>query len=481
MPRIVQVTFSAISDDPRVRRHGDGLKTRGWDVVGLGLQGGRSEPPDWPVFMPPPPQPIQPEAQIELVPPTADTRPPQVQRPIWKLVARAVWFIFAAILAGGAWLVGSCLGPFFPDFGAWLRRSASIVRTDIGWPIRTWRRSKAVIARIRQKPVSTLDGAMRELERRKPVSALIEAGQQIGHADVWVANDWHALPVAFALRAQFGGLVVYDSHEYALEEYAQDLGWRWVERPIAATIERFYIGQTLMVTSVSQGIADALKRIYRLTQPVARIPNAPPYHPRNLRSTGETVKILYHGVVSPGRGLETMIAAAKHWKSSAQLFIRGPVASPSYKAGLELLIQQLGVSNRVTLLPPVMMIDLVEAASHFDIGVMILPGHSDHNRFALPNKIFEYMAAGLAVLVNDLPEMGAVIRSTQAGLIVGSTKPAAIAALIDQITPSNLDTMKRNALEAARYFNAEANIDELDKAYRSLIIQQNGLQVAQVS
>jgi len=48
-PKIAIVARAAIADDPRPRRQGDAFATAGWDVVGIGLPGGRAPPPDWPV------------------------------------------------------------------------------------------------------------------------------------------------------------------------------------------------------------------------------------------------------------------------------------------------------------------------------------------------------------------------------------------------------------------------------------------------
>jgi hypothetical protein len=61
------------------------------------------------------------------------------------------------------------------------------------------------------------------------------------------------------------------------------------------------------------------------------------------------------------------------------------------------------------------MTDLVREAAAFDVGLFALPRHSNHNRYALPNKFFEYSMAGLALCVSDLPEMGALVRRDQLG------------------------------------------------------------------
>ena len=66
---------------------------------------------------------------------------------------------------------------------------------------------------------------------------------------------------------------------------------------------------------------------------------------------------------------------------------------------------------------------LVREAAAFDIGFFALPGHSRHNEFALPNKFFEYIMAGLALCVTDLPEMARLIRRHMLGVTFRSLDP----------------------------------------------------------
>jgi glycosyltransferase involved in cell wall biosynthesis len=457
MPRLVQISFSAIPDDPRVRRHGDALQALGWDVVGLGLAGGRGSLPGWPVATVGLPEP---EGAANVTSELDGLKP---QKPLWKTLARGLWFCAAAPLGALAWLIGAMLGFFRQGKAGAFLSLANIIWTDIGWPIR-------VVRRLAQKPIETLGHAIAALEVRRPVAAMIEAGESLGPADIWVANDWTALPVAVALRDRFGGQVVYDSHEFALEEYAQDWAWRLFERPIAAKIEGDLIQEARVVTAVSQGIVSALRDAYHVNAAHEVVINAPPYIEQALRPTKRPIQFLYHGIVAPGRGLEILIKAASLWQGGHVLSIRGPGQS-DYLKTLEDLIAALGVSDHVKLLEPVAMTDLVEAALAFDVGLMALPGHSAHNRFALPNKVFEYMAAGLALCVSDLPEMAHVVAQTGCGTLLPTDKPADIAHHFDAMTVDQVDQHKRASLEAAKTYNGGASAATLNRLYRDVLAQ----------
>src|SRR6185312_726431 len=83
--------------------------------------------------------------------------------------------------------------------------------------------------------------------------ALCELGRA-ERVDLWLANDWTALPIARRLAAEQGVPFAYDTHELAIEEYAERPGWRWTQRPIIAAIEGDAIRAAGFVSCVSAGI-----------------------------------------------------------------------------------------------------------------------------------------------------------------------------------------------------------------------------------
>ena len=66
---------------------------------------------------------------------------------------------------------------------------------------------------------------------------------------------------------------------------------------------------------------------------------------------------------------------------------------------------------------------LVHEAAPFDVGFFALPGHSRHNEFALPNKFFEYVMAGLTLCATDLPEMARLIKEYDLGVTISAVEP----------------------------------------------------------
>lgn len=287
-------------------------------------------------------------------------------------------------------------------------------------------------------------------------------------ADVWLANDWIVLPIAARLANEKGGRCVYDTHEFAAEEYAENWHWRIWKKPLVCAVERQFIRDAAVVSSVSAGIAESLDTMYRLPRPSMVIRNTPFYQRCHFRPTGERIRVLYHGIVVAGRGLEQTIDSVAAWHPEFELTIRGP-GSPGYIEALRQRIRHIRLDDRVRLVPPVPMTSLVAEATEFDIGFFALPGHSRHNEFALPNKVFEYLMAGLALCVSDLPEMGRLVDEHQVGVLIPSLDPAAIAAAINGLNRGQIDTYKRNALTAAEELCWEQESARMVHAYRRLL------------
>ena len=292
-------------------------------------------------------------------------------------------------------------------------------------------------------------------------------------ADVWLANDWTALPIAARMAAEKGGVYVYDTHEFATEEYAEKWRWRLWQRPLVSAIENRFIRDAAVVSAVSAGIADRLAGIYRLPKAPLVIRNTPAYQRCAFRPTGTRIRVLYHGIVAVGRGLEATIDSVTLWRPEFELTIRGP-ENAGFSDGLRTRIRDAGLAERVHLVPAVPMTELVREAAVFDVGFFALPGHSRHNQFALPNKFFEYLMAGLALCVSDLPEMAHLVKERGLGVLIPQVEPAAIAAAINSLDREQIDAYKQCALEVAREFCWEREAERLVSAYAALTVPVAG-------
>jgi glycogen synthase len=289
-------------------------------------------------------------------------------------------------------------------------------------------------------------------------------------ADVWLANDWTMLPVARRLAEEKGGSYGYDTHELATEEFSDRLRWRFWKRPLVRAIERHSIGGAAVISAVSEGIAKRLQELYSLPRLPVVIRNTPAFENTAFRPTAAPIRVLYHGILTPGRGLEATIDSVGAWRPEFNLTLRGP-GDAHYVAALRRRIGEEGLADRVLLAPPVPMTALVREAAAFDVGFFALPKSSRHNEFALPNKFFEYVMAGLALCVSDLPEMARLIHDYQLGVTFPNIDPEAIAAAINALDPESVDRYKGKALAAANELCWERESKGLVDTYRTMLLR----------
>jgi glycogen(starch) synthase len=261
------------------------------------------------------------------------------------------------------------------------------------------------------------------------------------------ANDWNTLPLAVAAKAKWGARIVYDSHEMAIAEYEHSLKWRFAALAHVKAIEGRGIRAADAVITVSPGIVEALMEAYPGIPTPAVIRNVPDAEPVSFRPTGVKIEVLFHGLLRDNRGLEAIIDSLPHWREEFRLVLRGS-HGPGYRVRLEARAQERGVADRIRFEPSVAPRDVVARAADSDVGLCLLPDSSRHNRFALPNKLFEYLAAGLAVITSPLPDMAEILRRYECGL-QASVDPQAIAAVINSLDRPVIDRMKRQAIVAA--------------------------------
>lgn len=283
-------------------------------------------------------------------------------------------------------------------------------------------------------------------------------------ADVVVANDWPVLPVAARVARRTGAALVYDSHEYGVGEHAERLKWRLFYPTWVHALELANAPSAARVLTVSDGIAELLQRDLGLAQRPTVIRNMPPYQQGVFRPAGDVLEVLYQGVFAPDRGLELLIAAAARWRPGRVLVLRG-LGDARYVAGLR---RRAEGNDRVRFDPPAAPAELIAAAGRSDVGIHPIPGVTPQTRLCLPNKFFEYAMAGLALCVSDVPEMAALTREHQLGVLIPEPTPDAVAAAVSGLERNQVDGFKQAALRAATVLNWEAESELLVGAFADL-------------
>lgn len=275
--------------------------------------------------------------------------------------------------------------------------------------------------------------------------AFLEAAMTVD-ADLYLANDWWVLPIAARVALARGASYAYDTHEYAVEENLQNHVWRATMPRYIDRIERESIGGARFVTTVAGGIADRMLSRYGLSDRPSVIRNVPAFTPVAGHLALPPYTVLYQGIFHSNRRLDILIDSVRLWRSEFRLVVRG-LGSPSETERLQSMAARS--DGRVVIEPPVPMTEMVSCASAADIGVFALPNSNPQADYCLPNKLFEYAMAGLALCVSDVPEMRSVVEQYDLGFLIEAVTPEGIAGAINAFRPDTIDRFRANSLLAA--------------------------------
>jgi glycosyltransferase involved in cell wall biosynthesis len=222
------------------------------------------------------------------------------------------------------------------------------------------------------------------------------------------------------------------------------------------------------VITTSPGYARALAARYRIPEPplVRNIPERVAAEAA-VAADAEPV-IVYVGGLMRGRGLEQMIDALV-WLPSVRLRAIGPGAA-GYRAALVARAVERGVGDRFELVDAVPPDEVQAMLADAAIGLCLIQPVCRSYELSLPNKLFEYVAAGLPVLASDLEVIAAVVREHGLGEVVPAANPSAIAAGVRRLLDP---AVHATAVAAAQRFAAattwRCEADVLAAVYAALL------------
>lgn len=290
-------------------------------------------------------------------------------------------------------------------------------------------------------------------------------------ADVYHFHDAELLPVGLILRLM-GATVIYDVHE---DLPRQILAKSWIPGPLRAPAAVAAEGVEFALARLMSGIVAATPPIARrfpagrtvTVQNFAmpdelRIAAPTPYHERNAT-------FVYVGGITAIRGIFEMLAAIDRVPEGlgARLVLAGLLSEPELRADLERApgwkrTDYLGWQTRE------------QVAAHLDrarAGLLLI--HPTRNYLdSYPGKAFEYMAAGVPLIVSDFPLWRELFESVGCALFVDPRDPAAIAAAMEWVLrhPDDAAAMGARGREAARSrFNWQAEAAKLVRLYERLL------------
>ena len=276
--------------------------------------------------------------------------------------------------------------------------------------------------------------------------------------DVIHAHDVHTIPVASIAAEELERATgvrpwwIYDAHEFiaGLSLYGRRDA---VERAGWLNLEQEYAPGADAIITVSPDLAEELRGRYPQVPRVDEVLNAPWHTDERPRSLGGGVRgqvgvgadvplVVYSGVVTDARGVRTAIEAVPYLRDAHLAVVSTTFTSPLTDL-LRERAEALGVSDRVHIVPPVPAHEVVAHLSTADIGLIPIRRFPSHD-VALTNKLFEYLHAGLPVVVSDCPAQKRFVRIEDIGAVHVTDDPFDLALAVRAVV-EDLDRYRARA------------------------------------
>lgn len=270
-------------------------------------------------------------------------------------------------------------------------------------------------------------------------------------ANILWANDLDTLLPNFIISRLKKTKLIYDSHEYfTMSVYKKS------SRRIWEKLEKFLFPKLKNVITVNSSIRNVYEKKYNV--PVTVIRNVPyrslPYSKnKNVLLPADKRILIMQGIgLNENRGAEEAVQMMKYLPDSFHLYFigRGTILHK-----LKKIVTDLRLQNKVMFIDVLPYNQMMEYTRKSFLGLIFEKiDVSDEHKFALPNKFFDYMKAGIPVLSSKAVEIKAIVDEYKVGDFIDSFEPHKIAEKVLEISTNTemYNIWKQNTAIVANEF-----------------------------
>lgn len=257
--------------------------------------------------------------------------------------------------------------------------------------------------------------------------------------DFIYVNDYPLLKSGVELKNQLKTKLIYDTHEIYVETINQFFPTSGIKSIYGKALialnkwlhksrESRLIKQVDYMLTVCDSFRQFFKKRYGVDALVLK--NCPLDLPQltesnllrqNLKLKETDNILLYQGAFNYSRGLEKLILSTQHFSNDIQLVLMGD-------GPLQSRLKELAKDKpNVHFHPKVPFSELIHYSASADIGILLIEAKNRSKELTLPNKVFEYMAAGIPFITNKLPEASQIALEHNCGFVIADETPRQIA------------------------------------------------------
>lgn len=289
--------------------------------------------------------------------------------------------------------------------------------------------------------------------------------------ELLVANDLDTLFPNYIVSKLKHLPLVYDSHEYftGVPEIQNRLFVKWVWK----SIEKIVFPRLKHVMTVSDSIAAQYETEYGFRPVTVRncsksTKGIESFSKAELGVNKDHLLLILQGTgINVDRGGEELIDAIAE-TGNVSLLIVGAGDMIDF---LKNKVVELNLSDRIKFFPKMPWSELIRFTRSADAGMSLDRDSNINYRYSLPNKLFDYISAGIPIISGDLPEVSKIVEEYSCGIILPRVSPEEITKAIRKLqeNPGLLVELKKNTAIASESINWERESAKVTEFYNILI------------
>lgn len=271
-------------------------------------------------------------------------------------------------------------------------------------------------------------------------------------ADIYHFHDPELMVVGVMIESFLKKPVIYDVHEHYPNTI---MGREYIPALVKVPLKYAYIGFEKIALKKITGVIYTTEEIGKRYSKYNRckIENYPLKEMFPARQREKDLnQMIYLGGITRIRGVRELIegfgASVKSFPNAKLLFL-GSFESLAFEEEIQRLIDDLDIRENVTFKSRVPYEQISSYVDRSIIGLLPYLPYPNH-LVAMPNKLFEYMAANNAIIASDFPHYAKVVKNSESGLVVDPRQPESISQKINQLLgdPEKTRQMGENARHA---------------------------------
>ncbi len=278
--------------------------------------------------------------------------------------------------------------------------------------------------------------------------------------DIIIIHDPKHLPIFSRLKKNRNFKLVFNAHEYSPLEYDSDPKWLATEGKLMHSIYKKWLPKIDLLINVCESIRQKCLEVFGVESVV--VTNAAVFKKEITPSINneKPIKIVHHGSAIRLRNVETTIEAVLRLGNKYQLdlYLDG---NASYLNELKLKYQD---AQNVVFNNHLSYDEIEVGTSTYDIGIFVLPPENFNYRVALPNKVYNYLQARLALIVSPNVEMKKMVEENGIGWVTSGWEINDLCKTLESITHEQIAEKKLKSDKIAAVENAEKYYEVLRNA-----------------